>query len=227
MPDSTAILRQGSDGRRFRRVRVNLFGSYMLANGQESRCQIVDISPGGIAISGLLSATARERVVVYADHLGRLEGTAVRVRPDGFAATISASPKKRDKLATQLTWLANRELLRGEDLRRHERVMPRDPHSMLTLPNGTCLPCVVIELSACGAAIACGSKLPVGMLVTIGRIQSRVMRQIDVGIVVEFTRLRDPRLLEDNIASPYDDAPLEQGPPPTMPHPSARPVLRC
>jgi hypothetical protein len=204
MAASTALQRHGSEGRRFHRVRVNLFGSYMLPDGQESRCQIIDMSPGGIAVTGLVTAAARERVVVYADQLGRLEGTAVRVRPDGFAATISASPKKRDKLATQLTWLANRDLLREEDLRRHERRVPNNPRSTLTMPNGTRLPCAIIDMSPSGAAIACARKLPVGILVTVGRIQSRVMRHIDVGLVVEFTRLRDPSLLEDAIADPYD-----------------------
>jgi len=213
MAASTAIQRHGSEGRRFHRVRVNLFGSYMLADGRESRCQIIDMSPGGLAIAGLVTATMRERVVVYADHLGRLEGTAVRVRPDGFAATILASPKKRDKLATQLTWLANRELLREEDLRRHERRVPSDPRSTLTMPNGTRLPCAVIDMSPSGAAIACARKLPVGMLVTVGQIQSRIMRHIDVGLVVEFTRLRDPRLLEEAIADPYDlPGPVQQIP---------------
>jgi len=205
-------LRHGAEGRSFRRVRVNLFGSYMLSDGQESPCQIVDMSPGGIAIAGLVPAVARERVVIYADYLGRLEGTAVRMRPGGFAVTISAlSPKKRDKLAAQLTWLANRELLREGDLRRHERVVSQDPRSTLTMPNGVCLPCVVIDMSACGAAIACARKPPVGMMVTIGRVQSRVMRHIDVGFVVEFTRLRDPNLLAENIASPFDDPCPEQG----------------
>ncbi|MGA2125931.1 MAG: PilZ domain-containing protein [Xanthobacteraceae bacterium] len=223
MAASTALQRHGSEGRRFHRVRVNLFGSYMLADGQESQCQIIDMSPGGIAVTGLVTASAHERVVVYADQLGRLETTAVRVRPDGFAATISASPKKRDKLATQLTWLANRDLLREEDLRRHERRVPSDPRSTLTMPNGTRLPCAIIDMSPSGAAIACARKLPVGILVTVGRIQSRVMRHIDVGLVVEFTRVRDPSLLEDAIADPYDiTGPVHQAPPalvgPTPPY---------
>jgi hypothetical protein len=52
-----------------------------------------------------------ERVVAYIDHVGRLEGTIARIDPNGFSTTISASPRKRDKLAAQLTWLANRSSL--------------------------------------------------------------------------------------------------------------------
>jgi hypothetical protein len=146
----------------------------------------------------------RERVIVYADHLGRLEGAAVRARDDGFAMTIVASQRKRDKLAAQLTWLANRKLLGDDHTRRHERTAPVDPRSALMMPHRALIPCAVIDMSASGAAIACTTKPPVGMLVTIGRIQSRVVRHFDIGFVVEFTRLRDPSLLEANLAGPFD-----------------------
>jgi hypothetical protein len=207
MASLAAIEQRSSDGRHFRRVRLNLFGSCMLADGRESRCQILDMSPGGIAVAGLVHVLARERVVVYADHLGRLEGTTVRMRPGGFAATILASPRKRDKLATQLTWLANRELLDDDHLRRHQRRAPGDPRSVLTMRDGASSPCAILDMSASGAAIASSRRPAVGMLVTIGRIQSRVVRHIDVGFVVEFTRLRDLSLLEAYIADPSDDVP--------------------
>lgn len=192
-----------ADNRRHRRVRVNLFGRYMLADGREADCRIVDMSLGGIAVEGLERASAHERVVVYVDQLGRLEATEVRSRRGGFAATITATPRKFDKLVAQLTWLANRDLLGEDHTRRHERVAPCDPRSALTMPDGTWLPCAVLEMSGSGAAIASAKKPAVGTLVTIGRIQSRVTRHIDVGFVVEFTRLRIPSLLEDTIGSPY------------------------
>jgi hypothetical protein len=176
----------------------------MLADGREGRCRIIDMSPGGVALAGLIHALPRERVIVYADHLGRLEGAAVRARDDGFAMTIVASQRKRDKLAAQLTWLANRKLLGDDHTRRHERTAPVDPRSMLMIPYRASIPCAVIDMSVSGAAIACTTKPPVGMLVTIGRVQSRVVRHLDIGFVVEFTRLRDPRLLEMNLGGPFD-----------------------
>ena len=42
--------------------------------------------------------------------------------------TISATPRKRDKLAAQLTWLANRHILGLPEDRRHGRIAPRNPH---------------------------------------------------------------------------------------------------
>src|SRR5207237_5978568 len=99
------ILPLNEEKRRFQRVRVNLLGRYMLADRREFPCQVLDMSPGGMAIIGPVSGKAGERVVAYIDHVGRLEGTIVRVSPNGFAMSIAATPRKRDKLAAQLTWL--------------------------------------------------------------------------------------------------------------------------
>ena len=41
--------------------------------------------------------------------------------------TIAATPRKRDKLAAQLTWLANRSTLGLPEDRRHDRIVPRNP----------------------------------------------------------------------------------------------------
>jgi PilZ domain-containing protein len=185
--------------RRFQRVRVKLFARYMLSDGREFPCQITDISPGGVAIAAVTSGSRNERVVVYADHLGRIEGKIARLLPNGFAMTIFATTEKRDKLAARLTWLANRDLL--DEQRRYNRVVPRDPSSTLTLPNGTCLPCIVISISSSGAAIASKNKLPVGMLTALGTIQSRVVRHIEGGFLVDFIRLQNVNCLEEKIAS--------------------------
>src|SRR6266550_90359 len=130
------VLPLNEEKRRFQRVRVNLLGRYMLVDRREFPCQVLDMSPGGMSIIGPVSGKAGERVVAYIDHLGRLEGTIIRVLPNGFAMSIAATPRKRDKLAAQLTWLANRHILGLPEDRRHGRVTPRNPFARLILPNG-------------------------------------------------------------------------------------------
>src|SRR5262245_34793197 len=102
---------QPRERRRFQRVRVNLLGRYMLADRREFPCQEINMPPGCIAMIAPVSVQPGERVIAYIDHLGRLEGTVARQFLNGFAMTISATPRKRDKLAAQLTWLANRHIL--------------------------------------------------------------------------------------------------------------------
>src|SRR5512143_4124391 len=165
------ILPLAEERRRHQRVKVNLLGRYMLADRREFPCQVIDMSPGGMALVAPVAGNPGERVIAYVDHLGRLEGKIARTFENGFAMTISASERKRDKLAAQLTWLANRNILNLPEDRRHGRFTPRNPMARLILPNGTNIACRVIDLSASGAAIAITPDLrpAVGAAVTIGK----------------------------------------------------------
>jgi hypothetical protein len=117
---------------------------------------------------------------------------------NGFAMTISATARKRDKLAAQLTWLANRHILNLPEDRRHGRFTPRNPNGRLILPSGINIGCRIIDLSLSGAAIATRERPDIGSLVTIGKITGRVVRHIEDGIAIEFTRLQHPDSLEDD-----------------------------
>jgi hypothetical protein len=187
--------------RRHQRVKVSLLGRYMLADRHEYPCQVTDMSPGGMAVIAPVTGNPGERVIAYVDHLGRLEGTIARLFTNGFAMTIGATSRKRDKLAAQLTWLANRHILNLPEDRRHGRFVPRKPVARLIMPNGTNVTCRVIDLSASGAAIGMAESLrpEVGSMVTIGKSQGRVVRHIENGFAVEFTRLQHPDFLEDNV----------------------------
>src|SRR5476651_1231073 len=187
--------------RRHQRVKVNLLGRYMLADRRDFPCQVIDMSPGGMAVITPVVGTLGERVIAYVDHLGRLEGKIARLIDNGFAMTISATSRKRDKLAAQLTWLANRQILNLPEDRRHGRFTPRNTHAQLILPNGTNVACRVIDLSASGAAVAIAPELrpDVGSAVTIGKTTGRVVRHIEDGFAIEFTRLQHPDSIETNV----------------------------
>jgi hypothetical protein len=187
--------------RRFQRVKVNLLGRYMLPDRREFPCQVINMSPGGMAVVAPVAGAPGERVIAYVDHLGRLEGKIARLIDNGFAMTIAASVRKRDKLAAQLTWLANRHILNLPEDRRHGRFTPRNPLARLILPNGNNVACRVIDLSQSGVAITIAPDLrpAVGSVVTIGKAQGRVVRHIEDGFAVEFTRLQHPDFLEDNV----------------------------
>src|SRR4030088_742236 len=125
------ILPLADERRRFQRVRVNLLGRYMLADRREFPCQVANMSPGGMAVVAPVAGQPGERVIAYVDHLGRLEGVIARQFENGFAMTIAATMRKRDKLAAQLTWLANRHILGLPEDRRHERIVPRNPRTTM------------------------------------------------------------------------------------------------
>ena len=195
----SVVLPLSQERRRFQRVKVNLLGRYMLADRREFPCQVVNMSPGGMALIAPEIGREDERVVAYIDHVGRLEGKIARMFQNGFGMTISATSRKRDKLAAQLTWLANRHILNLPEDRRHGRIVPRNPMARLVMPNGLNLTCRIVDMSASGAAIASNQSPDVGVLLMLGKVQARVVRHIEGGFAVEFTRLQHPDFLEENV----------------------------
>jgi c-di-GMP-binding flagellar brake protein YcgR len=199
--NKSLVLPLAEERRRHQRVKVNLLGRYMLENQHEYPCQVVNMSPGGMIIITPVTGTVGERVIAYVDQIGRIEGKIVRLIENGFAMTISATVRKRDKLAAQLTWLANRETLNLVEERRHGRFAPKNPSARLVLPSGKNLACRVIDLSQSGAAVSVADDLrpPVGAMVTLGKVQGRVVRHIENGFAIEFTRLQHPDLVEESV----------------------------
>jgi len=76
-------LPHAEERRRHQRVRVNLLGRYMLADRREFPCQVVNMSPGGMALIAPVSGNVGDRVIAYVDHLGRLEGHIARTKDGG------------------------------------------------------------------------------------------------------------------------------------------------
>src|SRR3954463_13992172 len=137
------ILPLSEERRRFQRVRVNLLGRYMLSDRREFPCQVTDMSPGGMAVIAPVVGHPGERVIAYVDHVGRLEGVVARQFQNGFAMTVAATSRKRDKLAAQLTWLAHPHILGLPEDRRHGRMTPTNPIARLILSNGINISCRV------------------------------------------------------------------------------------
>jgi hypothetical protein len=195
------VLPHAKERRRHQRVRVNLLGRYMLADRREFPCQVINMSPGGMALIAPVRGNVGERVIAYVDHLGRLEGVIARHFPNGFAMTIAATARKRDKFAAQLTWLANRNILNLPEDRRHGRIVPRNPAARLILPSGINVGVRIIDISLSGAGVATEHRPEVGSHVTLGKIPGRVVRHLEDGFAIEFTRLQHPDSLEDNAAA--------------------------
>lgn len=188
-----------ADQRRHQRVAVQLLGRYMLSDRAEYPCQTIDISPGGALIAAPVRGQIGERVIAYLEHLGRVEGEITRHDPQGFAFSIAAAIRKRDKLASQLTWLANRQALGLPEDRRHERIVPRVLATTIRLESGREIAGRLIDVSMSGAAIATESKPPIGVSVTVGTTNALVVRHFNGGIAVEFRLPLSPDRLDENI----------------------------
>jgi hypothetical protein len=72
---------------------------------------------------------------------------------------------------------------------------------MMTLEDGTKMTCRVIDMSLSGAAIAAENRPPLKSLVMLGRVQARVVRNLEEGFALEFVHEQLEETLEDNVTA--------------------------
>ncbi|WP_106755355.1 PilZ domain-containing protein [Pannonibacter carbonis] len=197
---SLSVPARGTDRRRHQRVRVNILGRFMLENRQEYPCQVVNMSPGGLAMITPVAGRVGEKVVAYLDHIGRVEGVIARDIEGGFAVSLNTTPRRRDKLASVLTWLANRHELNLPEDRRHDRFIPKNPVTRIVLPDGTAYMCRILDISLSGAALSCPARPPIGTELGLGKMRGRVVRHLEDGLAVEFAVIQNQALLEQHIS---------------------------
>jgi hypothetical protein len=174
------------DRRRHKRVRLALSGRYMLSDHHEHPCQTINISPIGLAVRGEHRGLIGERIVLYIDQVGRLEGMITRNFETSFGVKLQITPSMSEKLELTIAWLVNHQMDGKPDDRRNQRIKPLHKGATLTTQEGRQYSAALIDLSIRGAALNVDAAPPIGSLVRIGRTTARVSRHFDKGIAVEF-----------------------------------------
>jgi hypothetical protein len=174
--------------RRFQRVRLTLSGRCMLSSRQECSCVVVEISPGDMLLFAAVKARVGEKVVVYLNDLGRFAGIVARPTRYGFAMTFQLSPRKRDKLADQLTWLMNRHSVNLTDNRRNERIVPLMQMAILRYPSGQERVVRIGDISLDGVNVETDYPPAIGTQISIGKTPVVVVRHLESGFGGAFTK---------------------------------------
>ena len=185
-----------NENREFKRVDVTLPGRFMRQNRTEYVCTISAMSPGDATFRSQIICAPGEKIIAYMDHVGRIEGTVSRVDNGGFGVVFSASERKREKLASQLTWLINRTELGLAEDRRHERLAPRRNQTVLEMSNGHHYPCSILDMSFSGMAVGLDHRPEMGSRVIIGSIRGQVVRHFEEGVAIEFASLQSKESLQ-------------------------------
>jgi hypothetical protein len=111
---------------------------------------------------------------------------------------IVSAPRSHARFSPHFYDPAARLRHRGERARRvHTRFVPADPHSHLTLPDGSLHQCLVKEASASGATVITALRPDCGSQVLLGQLPSRVTRHFDNGVAVQFLKLHPPFVVEE------------------------------
>jgi hypothetical protein len=188
-PSPTRLFRMTAEKRIIPRVTISIGGRFMREDRTEYGGTATEASVQAITIETEIPCRVGERIVGYFYTIGRIEGKILRVDDTGFVLEIGTTALKRDRLASQLTWLANREILNLPEDRRHDRVVPRDPRipvRNLTDTSGETVQGHLIDVSRSGAAVSIKGTFAKGDEILLGTTPARVVRAFDGGVAVEF-----------------------------------------
>jgi len=178
-----AAARSFADRRRWRRISLPLEGRFLAPDGTEHDCRLEDISPGGARLSTAWLVERGATVVANIAGLGRLEGDVARSAGNGFAMRLHAGPKKRERLAEELTWLHNQARL-GLDQRAGRRT-PRSGRARLRLEDGATIEAELLDISITGMSFRCSRRPAVGAAVAVGKLSGVVARHHDEGFAIQ------------------------------------------
>ncbi len=178
---------EGLDRRRHRRVAWAVRVRGLTGEGEEFQATTVDVCAGGLRINLARPMSVGENLVLYIDDIGRVEATVSRVLSEiGYAVEFRAPPRKRDKIADQLTWLINKDRLGLSDEREDERRVSGG-QIVASYGSGISIACAVVDVSIFGVALrTTGPRPMIGDKVTVGERSGTCVRYIENGFAVDF-----------------------------------------
>lgn len=187
-----------------------LTGCYALSERRESNadavpvyaCRLCSISPFQAVIVAPIIAQANETVAAHFKDFGLFHATVARATATGFVLDLNLDEEGREKLAAKIRWKKNNVLSHIPDKREFPRLLPRHPRTVLILADGTRVPCFVIDISQSGAAVSAAVLPGKGTPLAIGQLVGRVVRRLDIGFAMEFTRVQPLDGLEQRMVAP-------------------------
>jgi hypothetical protein len=94
---------------------------------------------------------------------------------------------RRAWMSEKLTWLEKKQKDASvRELRRDARFVPQVSHTILTLAEGSCHPCFIIDVSTAGVAVSSEYDPAIGTPLAVGACVGRVIRKFDHGFAVKF-----------------------------------------
>jgi len=167
-------------------------------------CRLCSISTRLAVVVGPVVGREGEAVTAHFDEFGILRGKISRKLPSGFVMDLLLNDADRNKLGGKIIWQKKRVHEQVADKREHKRILPRDPRTMLTLGDGSQVPCFVIDISQSGVAVSADIWPDLGTPMAVGKLVGRVVRYLDVGFALQFIQLHELDQLETLMAPPVE-----------------------
>jgi hypothetical protein len=191
-----------------RAVNIVVGGNYTLANWFDAEgkprnfaCRTSRVSPFRMMVAAPVLGRIGDTISSYFGDFGTLEGRISDTSAGEFLLELSMSRDMRRKMSDKLTWLEKRQRdLSVRDVRKQARIIPANPHSMLTFADGSTRGCFVIDVSVSGAAVSADLQPEVGTPLAVGGCIGRVVRHLPNGFAVHFVEPQSRADLERRIA---------------------------
>jgi hypothetical protein len=188
--------------RRNVRIIVNIAGRFSIAGRRAAApgravfsCRAVNVSNRAIALIAAVGVKVNDLVSAQIEPFGKLDGRVLRLIAGGFVMTIAASEEEREKLDDKIHWLERFKNLEAFELRSHPRLAPAQPRNQILFADGTSRKCMILDVSASGAAISAETIPEIGTVLAIGTAIGRVVRHFKGGFALKFVDcLSDDRL---------------------------------
>jgi hypothetical protein len=165
-------------------------------------CRLIGISPREMVLIVPVTGRPGFAVAMECEEFGRWQGVVNRATSHGFAMQIIATDEERARLADKIAWYEKVQKQETVDNRKHKRIVPNNPLSMLLMGDGSSLGCFIIDMSVSGAAVSAEVIPNIGTPLAVGSIVSRVVRHRADGFAVKFVEAQDIRSLERMIHEP-------------------------
>lgn len=176
-----------TDGRRYRRISLNLPAQIVVNTVDEHEGRLLNISPGDMALVSDASVVQGDAVVIRIKGLDIIEGTVARVLPDGFAVSFLLTKKRRALLTEKLMLLANAQFKEGlEDRRSTPRHRTAATRTVCRLHDGASLYVKLLDNSVDGVSVEAPRRPPVGSSIHVGRSKGVVTRHTTRGFVIVY-----------------------------------------
>jgi hypothetical protein len=181
--------------RRDNRIIVSIAGQFSISSRRGVggarpvfACRAVHVTSQAIALASPVDVKIGDQINAEIEHLGKFDGPVVRLLQGGFVISVAANEEERDKLDGKIVWLERYKNLDTPDLRAHPRFVPAKRRTKMVLADGTTLYCLMRDVSVSGAAITSETIPPIGTVLAIGIIVSRVVRHFKGGFGVRFIK---------------------------------------
>jgi hypothetical protein len=177
-----------------RAVNIAVGGNYTLPNWYDPQgklrtfaCRTSRVSPFRMIVDGPVVGKVGDRLSTFFRDFGKFDALISDTRSGGFLLELEMTRAMRESLANKLTWLESKlKLPSTPDLRKEARIIPENPHSILTLADGATPGCFVADMSSLGAAVSSELQPRIGTPLAIGACIGRVVRLLPAGFAVKF-----------------------------------------